>query len=1455
MMSLLNDFLTKTSEEDITCVKSLVHYPLERDKLNFTITKEDEKLLYDKYFIRIMCHTFEALNESPTTELLSLAKFLTEFSKSDTWLECACSLLSHNNIISRGHLLIVELEKFFSELNKVPDFITACINSEAVSSDGSLVFLESRARLLSNVPNYVANVIHENSYFTDVIHFVERILSTFNSNIHTSEVTYRLLGLIISHLCLAGYSKYVADFIVEHIQHDTTNFWSKLLVNLNIKSMEMCLSPLAKECPTPKMYHTLSSSFLETSSPTFDAYLRLCRRLLYIRQFKTGNTVRNIFSSFCMAILRCQSLEKSTGLAMQVDEVLGLPALRLWSDVNSIQTASLERRIYLSQILISWFVDFRNPVRTNSSINLPHDHLLPDVLNGISIHLGSPRVEIRTLGMVIGEWIVNLFNWIPGDENQKLKFEYEELSFLNRIRPYFVPLDKIHNVESTDQNNAPTSVLPSNETSKVARSSPETGVKSEHFGIVKHTVDELDSDDDPTSDSNSMIPLPSISTPNSDNKAPFYLRECLDGMLLSKVEDNGVNIACTMSAEKLIYAHPEAAQELALEFARVLIHIEPPVTPDPEQIAQARHRALIAIGVVAPKKCARYLTSEFCQSGYSIGQRMNIISSLTDIACKLYGGKEALLSQKFSSRHQTTNNDVLTTSNDSEKKIRRFCKKRSPPSYIINKFAPLAGEFFFPLLKSIPQLSLSSAKGPFAHQDASLLASLLASLGTIYACSSFSPVQSRMADELIDLIPLFHRHPEPAVRRALIITVGTVVTTTPLEILSSKPELIFKKSLTLSHNRHSSDENTISSWLKSCSLSDTDAECQLLASHGLSALCERFLELNHMFRFCFLVEKELANVLPLNNSLKTSTIVEMKQDKIENHLNNNKENVCDNKIPFSFNLSSNSLFEHQNLTSDSSLRPIHAEVSISPYNCEEFTTIESYVVEFLRRLGPRHIPTVLNTFDNELNLMVCDGEIKKLHQVLTNCVVSINLMLDEADGIHDNDAGRSVNLCIAPILVHIYQLVNGDEALPVQELIEFGSESINGGTTWLLPSVEMLGLWESLIFDTDIKLNLLQYAQTALLFADREVSSSVISWNRVILLYGPPGTGKTSLCRALANKLAIRMADRYSSTQLIEINTMNLMSKWFSESARLVTKMFDSIKEYLESHDHLVCLLVDEVESLTAVRTSSMSGCEPSDAIRVVNSVLTQIDQIKRYPNVLIMATSNVTGVIDPAFLDRADVRIFIGPPSPPAIYSIYRTCLYELIRVGLITSTEDSRLLSYQTLASVQFTENQANSLSMELWRLAEHSHGLNGRTLRKLPLLAYAFHLNKVIPDIRYNSLIHCRRIHLPPSESSINNKNNINSSVLNETSSSFCNVTTSSMCMNESIHSSTVAPAVPTVEFSSPLLIPIYNCVKSNSDKNVSLDTFIKALKLTVDAQFIELKSLDLATSMKGRLIGSQ
>ena len=61
-----------------------------------------------------------------------------------------------------------------------------------------------------------------------------------------------------------------------------------------------------------------------------------------------------------------------------------------------------------------------------------------------------------------------------------------------------------------------------------------------------------------------------------------------------------------------------------------------------------------------------------------------------------------------------------------------------------------------------------------------------------------------------------------------------------------------------------------------------------------------------------------------------------------------------------------------------------------------------------------------------------------------------------------------------------------------------------------------------------------------------------------------------------------------------------------------------------------------------------------------MNALLTQLDQIKMSPNVLILTTSNITGAIDGAFVDRADIVQYIGPPNQAAIYQI----LFSAIQV-----------------------------------------------------------------------------------------------------------------------------------------------------------------------------------------------
>jgi SpoVK/Ycf46/Vps4 family AAA+-type ATPase len=268
---------------------------------------------------------------------------------------------------------------------------------------------------------------------------------------------------------------------------------------------------------------------------------------------------------------------------------------------------------------------------------------------------------------------------------------------------------------------------------------------------------------------------------------------------------------------------------------------------------------------------------------------------------------------------------------------------------------------------------------------------------------------------------------------------------------------------------------------------------------------------------------------------------------------------------------------------------------------------------------------------------------------------------------------------------------------------------------WAVPRPDFERVWESLVFEDNLKSSLLRYAETALLFSDMGVDDTLVSCNRLVLLHGPPGTGKTSICKGLAQKLAVRLGRTFESGVLIEINAHSLFSKWFSESGKLVGKLFSKITALLANKALFVCVLIDEVESLTAARGQASS--EPSDAIRVVNAMLTQIDQLKRFPNVLVLATSNLSAAIDVAFLDRADISRLVGPPDVGARYTILAASLSELMRTHLVVPKQ--HLYRYLTACAMPPSDI---SIEQDILLLARSTAGMSGRQLRKLPVVAFA-------------------------------------------------------------------------------------------------------------------------------------
>ncbi|CAD5212243.1 unnamed protein product [Bursaphelenchus okinawaensis] len=276
----------------------------------------------------------------------------------------------------------------------------------------------------------------------------------------------------------------------------------------------------------------------------------------------------------------------------------------------------------------------------------------------------------------------------------------------------------------------------------------------------------------------------------------------------------------------------------------------------------------------------------------------------------------------------------------------------------------------------------------------------------------------------------------------------------------------------------------------------------------------------------------------------------------------------------------------------------------------------------------------------------------------------------------------------------------------VQEIFldENSSESAVSSTIWEIPNTEFDSIWENLFFENNLKGELLRYACGVIKLSNLGVDRNVIDLNRLMLLHGPPGSGKTSLCKGLAQRIASRYQGTYKRSIFVEVNSHSLFSKWFSESGKLVQKLFDQVVEIAEEPKSLVIMLVDEVESLVMSRTSAHSN-DPSDSIRAVNAVITQIDRIRRYPNVLVLTTSNITEALDPAFLDRTDISKFVGNPSRKAASGILSKAVNEMCRVGAFSNKVN------------QDIEKEIEGITGR-----NDTQKLSGRILKKAPVLAYS-------------------------------------------------------------------------------------------------------------------------------------
>ncbi|HET7481879.1 MAG TPA: proteasome ATPase, partial [Actinomycetota bacterium] len=151
-----------------------------------------------------------------------------------------------------------------------------------------------------------------------------------------------------------------------------------------------------------------------------------------------------------------------------------------------------------------------------------------------------------------------------------------------------------------------------------------------------------------------------------------------------------------------------------------------------------------------------------------------------------------------------------------------------------------------------------------------------------------------------------------------------------------------------------------------------------------------------------------------------------------------------------------------------------------------------------------------------------------------------------------------------------------------------------------------------------------------------------------ILLYGPPGCGKTLVAKAVANSLAMKVAEKTGQKKrqsyFLNIKGPELLNKYVGETERQIRLIFTRAKEKSEEGVPVI-VFFDEMDSLFRTRGSGISSDIEST---IVPQLLAEIDGVESLRNVIVVGASNREDLIDPAILrpGRLDVKIKIERPN-----------------------------------------------------------------------------------------------------------------------------------------------------------------------------------------------------------------
>nr|XP_023029112.1 uncharacterized protein LOC111517261 isoform X1 [Leptinotarsa decemlineata] len=511
----------------------------------------------------------------------------------------------------------------------------------------------------------------------------------------------------------------------------------------------------------------------------------LCTKIPLMTLFEKGysNLITNL-------VVYLSSASPSSLMKLFIDSIT------IWADKSSVNRTSVEQQVFIVKLMIL----IANALRNIGFTDFELGKVKETVFSGIPTHLESPIEMVRASGMKAGEVIVGLLTDEAGTGAAELKFEYSNLSdecknVINElqgladrdIQGYFKPKTKFDSIDgellqlSISQEKPTDYIPPARSFAKRPVVEPKNEVMvterklDSRIRIIDSTGFELDSDDDlEPYDLSNDVKVPK-------KKPPAYLRDLRDGLL--EAQDHEVFAISLETCEDLIVKQlPDDDCSIGLEILEILVTLEPRFYVD--NFDDLVFRSCVAVVCVYPGYYAEYLCRQIHadMGTYSVSRRVFMMDVLQQTARNLSSIKKVHEETESRTKRQK---DLRSAEDVVRKRLEAKTRYFAKPGRVVaqaNKFAEVAGYFFFPLLYGFNQNRMLR-ESTQNDSDYVFLIHFVDTLAVVMCASQNCPVAPRMAKEILRFSWFLRFHKEVKVRMSILSLISAAVVNVPQDVL------------------------------------------------------------------------------------------------------------------------------------------------------------------------------------------------------------------------------------------------------------------------------------------------------------------------------------------------------------------------------------------------------------------------------------------------------------------------------------------------------------------------------------------------------------------------------------------------------------------------------------------------------------------------------------------------